>query len=95
MSLSTRQLRRILKKRALFGNAPATLTNTSRIQNLEQLVKLTSEILELAHAAGEIHLKYLDESGFSLWSGVSYTWAKQGQQKRIEQTLRRGKRYRS
>ena len=48
--------------------------------------------MELAHAAGEIHLKYLDESGFSLWSPVSYTWAKQGQQKRIEQTLRRGKR---
>ncbi len=48
--------------------------------------------MELAHAAGEIHLKYLDESGFSLWSPVSYTWAKQEQQKRIEQTLRRGKR---
>ncbi len=49
-------------------------------------------MLELAHAAGEIELKYLDESGFSLWSPVTYTWAKKGEQKRIEQTRKKGKR---
>lgn len=49
-------------------------------------------MLELAAAAGEIHLKYLDESGFSLWAQVCYTWAKKGEQKRIEQTKQKGKR---
>ena len=49
-------------------------------------------MLELAAAAGEICLKYLDESGFSLWSEPVYTWAKIGQQKRIEPTKKKGKR---
>ena len=49
-------------------------------------------MLELAGAAGEICLKYLDESGFSLWSEVLYTWAKIGEQKRIEQSKKKGKR---
>jgi len=34
----------------------------------------------------------LDESGFSLWSPVSYTYARLGEQKVLEQTKRRGKR---
>lgn len=38
--------------------------------------------------AGEICLKYLDESGFSLWSPVSYGYALVGAQKRMEQTHR-------
>ena len=49
-------------------------------------------MLELAAAAGEIHLKYLDESGFSLWAQVCYTRAKKGEQKRIEQTKKKAKR---
>jgi len=49
------------------------------------------EMLELA-AAGEIDLLYLDESGFSLWSPVSYSYFFRGEQKRIEQTPRRGRR---
>lgn len=49
-------------------------------------------MLQLAAATGEICLKYLDESGFCMWSPVSYTWAKQGVQKRIEQSQRRGRR---
>jgi hypothetical protein len=39
-----------------------------------------------------IHLKYLDESGFCLWSPVSYSYVKKGEQKRLEQTPRRGRR---
>ena len=39
-------------------------------------------MLEKAAAAGEICLKYLDESGFSLWSETLYTWAKIGKQKK-------------
>jgi len=49
-------------------------------------------MLELAAAAGEIDLKYLDESGFYAWSEPSYTYYKRGQQKRLEQTKRRGRR---
>lgn len=49
-------------------------------------------MLELAAAAGEICLKYLDESGFSLWSEPIYTWGKIGEQKRIEQGKKKGKR---
>ena len=49
-------------------------------------------MLEWAGAVGEICLKYLDESGFSLWAEPVYTWAKEGKQKRIEQTKKKGKR---
>ena len=34
-------------------------------------------------------LKYLDESGFCLWSPVSYSYSRIGEQKRMEQTLQR------
>ena len=49
-------------------------------------------MLELAAAAGEIDLKYLDDSGFCAWSEPSYTYYKRGQQKRLEQRKRRGRR---
>ncbi len=49
-------------------------------------------MLELAAAAGEIDLKYLDESGFCAWSEPSYTYYQRGEQKRLEQTKRRGRR---
>lgn len=49
-------------------------------------------MLELAASAGEIYLKYLDESGFSLWAKPLYTWARIGKQKRIEQPKKKGRR---
>lgn len=49
-------------------------------------------MLEMAAAAGEIDLAYLDESGFSLWSQVSYSYYFKGYQKRMEQTKRKGRR---
>ena len=57
-----------------------------------QIKQADLEMLELAAAAGEIELKYLDESGFCMWSPVSYTYFPRGQQKRLEQTRRRGRR---
>ena len=45
-----------------------------------------------SHSAGEICLKFLDESGFCLWSPVSYSYARIGQQKVLQQTKKRGKR---
>ncbi|WP_293112597.1 IS630 family transposase [Moorena sp. SIO4G3] len=50
------------------------------------------EMLELAAAADEIDLLYLDESGCCLWSAVSYSYYFKGEQKRLEQTKKRGKR---
>ena len=50
------------------------------------------EMLALSAAAGEIDLKYLDESGFCMWSEPSYTYYQRGEQKHLEQTTRRGRR---
>ena len=49
-------------------------------------------MLELSAAAGEIDLFYLDESGFSLWMPVTYSYFFKGEQKRQEQTTRKGSR---
>lgn len=49
-------------------------------------------MLELSAAIGEIDLKYLDESGFCVWSDPGYTYYFRGEQKRLEQTKRRGRR---
>ena len=38
---------------------------------------------------GGVELMYLDESGCCLWSPVSYSYSRKGEQKRIEQTDRR------
>ncbi len=46
----------------------------------------------MAEAEGLICLKYLDESGFCMWSPVSYTYVLKGEQKHLEQTARRGRR---
>jgi putative transposase len=49
-------------------------------------------MLEWAAAAGDIDLKYLDESGFCACSEPSYTYYQRGEEKRLEQTKRRGRR---
>lgn len=49
-------------------------------------------MLCLAQVRGYIRLKYLDEAGFSLWSPVSYTYVKVGEQKKISQSKKRGRR---
>lgn len=47
------------------------------------------ELLQQAAQEQHIELKYLDESGFCLWSPLSYSYSRIGQQKRLEQPLRR------
>jgi len=49
-------------------------------------------MLELSAAVGEIDLKYVDESGFCAWSEPSYSYYFRGEQKRLEQSQRRGRR---
>jgi hypothetical protein len=51
------------------------------------------DTLKQAAQEGHLVLKYLDESGFCLWSPVSYSYSRVGEQKRMEQTQQRwGKR---
>lgn len=47
---------------------------------------------KLAAATGEIDLKYLDESGFCMWCTPGYRYYPVGEQKRLEQSKRRGRR---
>jgi hypothetical protein len=49
-------------------------------------------MVELSAAVGEIDLFYLDESGFCMWTPVSYSYFFKGRQKKLEQTKRRGRR---
>ena len=49
-------------------------------------------MLEMATAAGDIDLLHLDESGCCQWSPVSYSYYFRGEQKRQEQTQKRGRR---
>jgi transposase len=50
------------------------------------------EMLECAAAVGEIDLFYADESGFSKWMPVTYSYYFKGEQKRQEQTPSKGRR---
>jgi putative transposase len=47
------------------------------------------ETLKLAAQEGHVELKYLDEAGFCLWSPVSYSYSRIGEQKRMEQPPKR------
>src|SRR5579883_2121766 len=59
---------------------------------LQHIKQADLEMLELSAAAGEIDLKYMDESGFCAWSEPSYSYYFRGEQKRLEQSQRRGRR---
>lgn len=59
---------------------------------MRQLKQADLETLELAAKEGHIDLKYLDEAGFCLYSPVSYSYSRVGQQKRLEQVRTRGNR---
>jgi hypothetical protein len=62
-----------------------------RKQDLVQKARKQADLdtLELAAQQGHIELKYLDEAGFCLWSPVSYSYSRIGEQKRMEQTSHR------
>jgi len=58
----------------------------------KQVKKADLEMLKSCAERGEIRLKYLDKSGFSLWSSASYSYIRVGKQKKIRQSKKRGKR---
>lgn len=60
---------------------------------VEKAMKLAHlDMLQWANAAGEIDVYYLDQSGFCLWMPTEYSYFFKGEQKRLEQTERRGRR---
>jgi transposase len=60
---------------------------------VEKATKLADiEMLECSAACGGIDLHYLDESGFCPWMPTEYSYFFRGEQKRLEQPKRRGKR---
>jgi DDE superfamily endonuclease len=68
-------------------------SHNSKQDPVEKAKKLADlEMLQWAAAAGEIDLFYLDESGFSLWMPVEYSYFFVGEQKRMEQPSRQGRR---
>jgi putative transposase len=77
--------------RGSYGNEPEKATKKNKSQKSPAVKQAELEMLELSAASGEIDLKYLDESGFCLWSEPSYTYYPRGEQKRLEQTRRRGR----
>jgi putative transposase len=68
------------------------LPNTSQAVQLKQAKQLDWELLKLWAQLGEIHLKYLDEAGCYCQSPTDYGYSRKGQQKRIVQRRRRGRR---
>lgn len=89
VDLSSDRLRRLLKKKSYRWKR--TRQSHSRKQDPTQkaLKQADLKTLELAAQEGHIDLKYLDEAGFCLWSPVSYSYSRSGEQKRLEQTIKR------
>ncbi len=59
---------------------------------VKEIKQADLDMLTFSAATGEIDLKYLDESGFCAWSEPCYTYYQRGEQKHLEQTLRRDRR---
>ncbi len=92
VTLSRDRVRKVLKKRGGVGRGQDINNHRILTHNKKKPNKRTKNWLLWAHSAGEICLQFLDESGFCLWSPVSYTYARRGKQKVLEQTTRRGRR---
>lgn len=68
-------------------------SHRSKQDPLEKATKLADlEMLQWADAVGAIDVYYLDESGFCLWMPTEYSYFFKGEQKRLEQTRRKGRR---
>lgn len=92
IQLSPDRLRPILKKRRVIWKRTKPSHKGKQDILTRQIKKTDLEMLELSDACGEIDWKYLDKSGFCMWSEPSYSYYKQGQQKSLQQTQGRGRR---
>ncbi|WP_375492429.1 IS630 family transposase [uncultured Nostoc sp.] len=91
VKLSPDWLRQVLKKGIIWKRTRKSHKG-KQDPVVQQIKQADLEMLELSAASGEIDLKYLDESGFCAWSEPSYSYYFRGQQKRLEQSKRRGRR---
>lgn len=82
-------MRRLLQIKGFRGKR----TRHSHKQKQDPIAKAIKQAdldtLNLAAQEGHIVLKYLDESGFCLWSPGRYSDSRVGEQKRLEQTPQR------
>lgn len=92
IDLSSDRLRRVLKKSYQWKRTRAS--HRGKQDPVKKALKQADlQMLIRAAEAGEIELKYLDEAGCCLESPVSYSYSQIGQQKRMEQPLKKyGKR---
>jgi transposase len=86
VELSRDRVRKILKKNDYHWKRTRHSHRQKQDPVARSMKQADLDMLEFAAAAGDIDLKYLDESGFSLWSPVSYSYSRRGEQKRMEQT---------
>ncbi|WP_243458629.1 IS630 family transposase [Nostoc sp. UIC 10630] len=91
IKLSPDWLRQVLKKGIIWKRTRKS-HKAKQDPVVQEIKQADLEILELSAAVGEIDLKYMDESGFCAWSEPSYSYYFRGEQKRLEQSKRRGRR---
>jgi transposase len=92
IKVSTNTVRRVLKKNGMIWKRIRISHKRKQDPVIRASKQADMDMLELAAASGEIDVKYLDESGFSAWSDSGYTYYQKGEQKKVEQTQRRGRR---
>ncbi|QLE39362.1 IS630 family transposase [Nostoc sp. C052] len=92
IKLSPDRLRRVLKKKGVIWKRVRKSHKGKQDPKVQEIKQADLDMLELSAASGEIDLKYLDESGFCAWSEPGYTYYFRGEQKRLEQSKRRGRR---
>jgi transposase len=92
VELTPGRIRKILKKKGEPWKRTKTVQRVHPDPKQKQVKKAELEMLRSCAARGEIRLKYLDESGFSLWSSASYSYIRVGKEKKIRPSKKRGKR---
>jgi len=92
VNLSPGHLRQVLQKRGVIWKRTRP-SHRDKQNPIERAVKQADlDMLQWSAACGEIDLFFLDEAGFSLWMPTEYSYFFRGEQKRLEQTSRWGKR---
>lgn len=92
VEITADHLRQLLKSRGIHWKR--TRSSHERLQDPEARKQKEGElkILQEMSDAGELSLYFCDESGCDPWSQTYYSYSSKGEQKRQEQTRRRGKR---
>jgi transposase len=92
VDITADHLREVLKARGICWKRTRHSHKQRQDPELKQLKQEQLDILKEMNANGEIDLYYADESGCDPWSDPSYSYFFKGEQKRQEQTPKRGKR---